>query len=273
MKRWDFGHLTSVAAFKILHQRNVRADLISVVIRGQRPLGGTLYWRSERGQGGKAKGDPGPGLATHCALSSFRWEMGIEKTEGRERLECEGESRQIWNHGASLSCIHPQPALYLSHLSLSLSHTDYFLVWSPCGFPNDFKMDFISCWGEGGLAIVVGQTRMLVVWERDEEGRWRGEDVREIKRERASFSWIWGFELCPQASTPRSIQLQCSFPLTDPGRLLWHHSYFFLAVAFFEEEEEETRIAGFNIPLLHLVCKITLYSSPKKDKPVIIYSP
>lgn len=181
-----------------------------------------FYWRSERGQGGKAKGDPGPGLATHCVLSSFRWEMGIEETEGRERVGVWG-GEQTNLKSWSISVLYPSTVLYLSHLSLSLSlsHADYFLVWSPCGFPNDFKMDFISCWGEGGLAIVVGQTWMLVVWERDEEGRWRGEDVREIKRERASFSWIWGFELCPQASTPRSIRLQCSFPLTDPGRLLF----------------------------------------------------
>ncbi len=221
MKRWDFGHLTSVAAFKIPHQRNVRADLISVVIRGQRPLGGTFYWRSERGQGGKAKEDPGPGLATHCALSSFRWEMGIEETEGREQTNLKS-----W----SISVLSPSTALYLYHFSLSLSLSlslspTLIISWSEAPVVFQMILKWISFpVGEGGLAIVVGQTRMLVVWERDEEGRWRGEDVKEIKREQASFSWIWGFELCPQASTPRSIQLQCSFPLTDPGRLLFFGS-------------------------------------------------
>lgn len=147
MKRWDFGHLTSVAAFKILHQRNVRPDLISVVIRGQRPLGGTFYWRSEWGQGGKAKGDPGPGLATHCVISSFRWGMGCEyRRHRRERKSQSVRGRADKSEIMELLCpVSIHNTLSLSLVSLSLSHADYFLVWSPCGFPNDFKMDFISC--------------------------------------------------------------------------------------------------------------------------------
>lgn len=49
IKKRDFGYLTSVAAFKILHQRNVRPDLISLVIRGQRPLGGTFFTEGQNG--------------------------------------------------------------------------------------------------------------------------------------------------------------------------------------------------------------------------------
>lgn len=87
IKKRDFGYLTSVAAFKILHQRNVRPDLISLVIRGQRPLGGTFFLLKVRtGSGWQGKGRSRSRTGHPLCNIQFPLRDGNRgDTEGREK--------------------------------------------------------------------------------------------------------------------------------------------------------------------------------------------
>lgn len=142
-------------------------------------------------------------------------------------------------------------------------------------------MDFISCWWGKGAAIVVGQTRMLVVWERDEEGRWRGEDVREIKREGAFFLHM-RFWVLPSGlnTTQHSVTMLISSHRPWKTSLLWHHSSFLLSVACFFSISPSLFFLFFEeLPALIFlgcfkVCKLTLKPlngivHPKNEKSVI----
>jgi len=78
--------LTSVVAFKILHQRNVRPDLISVVIGGQRPLGGTFLLKVRTGSGWQGKGRSRSRTGHPLCNIQFPLRDGNRRdTEGREK--------------------------------------------------------------------------------------------------------------------------------------------------------------------------------------------
>lgn len=122
MKRWDFGHLTSVAAFKILHQRNVRADLISVVIRGQHPLGGTFLLKVRTGSGWQGKGRSRS--RTGHPLCAIQFPLrdgnrGDRRERKSRRLRGRADKSEIMEHLCPVS-IHSALSLSLVSLSFSL---------------------------------------------------------------------------------------------------------------------------------------------------------
>ncbi|KAL1275081.1 hypothetical protein QQF64_027895 [Cirrhinus molitorella] len=124
MKRWDFGHSTSVAAFKILHQRNVRPDLISALIRGQRPLGGAFWTEGQNGvRVARQREIHGPGRPP-----TVSYPVSVEGREKR-RHRRERKTRSVRGRADGSEIMeHLCPVSIHSALSLSLSHADYFLV-------------------------------------------------------------------------------------------------------------------------------------------------